>query len=221
MHKKLVVSLFFLIPLTTHAHFTDLLLKMNPTVTYLEKKRVTIEQDGQTYPAKLSIDDTGRLLLEIKLGENNIDTYVFDDCRAQLRLLESRTLKNITIPQGLLGLLNAFNQALLETTQSGVLLDTIIVDLNTLTKLIERISNVFPPKSDDFNKLQTLKSSFENTIAHNNANIRKQKAYGATILASITAAIGTGIYFTYKKVTSKSNKEHIEGKSCRRNYNFY
>jgi|SRR5579859_2899611 len=211
MQKKLQLLLVLLIPINSYAHFSDFLLIFSPTLDYLNEKghEVVVTDEQQKYAGILTNDECGPNLV-IEMSPGNYEGYPISGYASSLNYLDVNAI-TLNNTQNLFKTLDYLGQGLLQTAQDGILLGNI----NKVREILNHLETLSLLQKQDLRLIQRIKETrdaYRSIFKQNKINTIKQKAFGATILTSITAAIGTGIYFTYKKVTSKSDKKEKEEK---------
>lgn len=205
-------------PLTSHAHRK---LKHDPTIKYLEdsKQEVIVTDKQMSYKGILT-SDFG--MVQFAVSEiNNVafSKEVGPDIYSIVTHLDRvKNFSLLTTPQQkqLFKSLSILGDAISQITNQGILLG----NTTYLDKMMSELKVLYQDQSiqsqnyqENIRKVQAIYQSIINrndtNIAHYyNAQIR-QNAVGAIIITFITAAIGTGIYFGYRKLSSKSDKEQV------------
>jgi len=204
MNNKVLLLAVLLIPLTVHAKL-DFLLKCSPIPVEHLTEALVFVQDGQNrLSANLSVDENGWFFLRI--DQNNYSLVNVNHQLLNLNIL------NQNQKDSFFKRIDLFKQAFTDIRDSGILVDDPTWINKVESNLEVMCKDEYPP--EDLQRLKALRLSYQDIIFRNESSVRKHKIYGATTLAFITASIGAGIYFTYKKITSKPESEKKELKSA-------
>lgn len=200
MNYKFFLIILLTIPLTSQAGWFDKLLL---------KASFTKHLQDEEWIKTIQVTPEKNVTIKTDIDDGDFEIFGVDSLHAiKHNLIDKGTSSNWDnkdLPE-----LEKYIEIFKVITESG----TVIYNTRSIDKLILELNTLSTDSrcQNDYAKLKDLHRDFKDIIAQNKYNIRKQKAIGATTLAFITALIGTGIYFGYKKFSSEQDKEEKNSK---------